>query len=243
MIDDFDIPISELVQQDYRMADVFKKHQLSFCCSREILLKSACEARKLDYELVVNELQDATRNIQVSNSLPFGEWKTDFLIDFISNIHHEYIYRVMPVLKNSLQSFALGHQKNYPEFTAVAQLFEKLSVILFLHNTHEDEIIFPYIKQIDTAYRRKEPYGNLFVRTLRKPLNNIEREHVQILELLKGLKTMTQKFTIPEKACVSFGVLYKKLEEFYNNLMQHKYLEHKILFPKALAIEQNLLQT
>jgi regulator of cell morphogenesis and NO signaling len=43
-------------------------------------------------------------------------------------------------------------------------------VILLQHNPLEDEIIFPYIKQIEAAYRRKEPYGHLFVRTLRKPL-------------------------------------------------------------------------
>jgi regulator of cell morphogenesis and NO signaling len=242
MMDDFDLPVRELVETDYRMADIFKRHQVNYCCGPEISLKLACEARKLDYEGLVIELMESTRNIQVSNRLPFKEWKIDFLIDFICNIYHEYIYQEMPSLGNSLQSFSLSHQKKYPEFITVAELFEKLAAILMLHNKHEDEIIFPYIKQIDSAYRKKEPYGNLFVRTLRKPLNIVEKEHVQILELLNRIKIATNQFFIPEKACANYGVLYKKLEEFHNNLIQHKFLEHSILFPKAIAIEQNLLQ-
>jgi len=242
MKDDFDRSISDIVKQDYRTADVFKKHQLSFCCSGAMLLKPTCEARGIDYELLSNELQDSKRNLILPNNLPFDEWKLDFLVDFITNIHHRYIYQVIPLLSTSLESFTLSHQVKYPELIRVKELFAVLAGILQVHNKHEDEIIFPYIKQIDSAYRRKEPYGNLFVRTLRKPLYIVEKEHIQIQELLNGLKLATNGFTVPGKACLSYQVLYKKLEEVYNNLIQHKFLEHNLLFPKAIAIEQKLLQ-
>ena len=84
------------------------------------------------------------------------------------------------------------------------ELFTKLTGILMQHNRHEDEIIFPYIKQIDSAYRRKEPYGNLFVRTLRKPLHNVEKEHLQIQELLNELQQVTNHFTPPDTACLNY---------------------------------------
>jgi regulator of cell morphogenesis and NO signaling len=242
VMDVYERPISDIVKQDYRTADVFKKYQLSFCCNGAISLKSACEVKGIDFELISNELKEATRNLILPNNLPFDEWKIDFLIDFITNIHHAYIYRLIPSLCSSLESFTLGHQTKYPALTRILELFTKLTEILLLHNRHEDEIIFPYIKQIDSAYRRKEPYGNLFVRTLRKPLHIIEREHFQIQELLNNLKIDTKQFTVPDKACLSYQVIIKKLEEAHNNLLQHKFLEHAILFPKAIAIEQKLLQ-
>lgn len=239
---DFDCAISDIVRLDYRTADVFKKYQLGFCYSMAISLKSACEAKGIDYEQISNELKEATRNLILPNNLPFGEWNIDFLIDFIINIHHAYIYRVAPSLCSTLESFTMGHQTKYPEFIRVLKLFSNLTEILLLHIRHEDEIIFPYVKQIDTAYRRKEPYGNLFVRTLRKPLHVIEREHIQIQKLLSDLKIETKQFTVPDKACLSYEVIIKKLEEAYNNFLQHKFLEHAILFPRAIAIEQKLLQ-
>ena len=242
VMDDFDCPIGDIVKLDYRTAEVFNKYQLSFCCKGPVSLKSACEAKGIDFEFISNELKEATRNLILPNNLPFDEWEIDFLIDFITNIHHVYIYRVIPSLCSNLEAFALGHQTKYPELVRITELFTKLTEILMIHNRHEDEIIFPYIKQIDSAYRRKEPYGNLFVRTLRKPLHIVEREHIRIQEQLDDLKTSTKQFSVPDNACLNYQVIYKKLEEAYNNLFQHKFLEHSILFPRAIAIEQKLLQ-
>jgi regulator of cell morphogenesis and NO signaling len=241
-MDQFDRPIREIVKMDYRTADVFKKHQLGYCCSGNVPLKSACETKGIDFGQLSSELRESTRNVVISNLLPFGEWEIGFLIDYITNIHHTYLYQVIPPLSLSLESFAIGHQDKYPEMSSVSEILSELAKILINHNRHEDEIIFPYIKQIDSAYRRKEVYGNLFVRTLRKPLYIVEREHLQIQQLLEGLQTATNYFTPPESVCVSYEVNIKKLEELYNNLIQHKHLEHDLLFPRAIAIEQKLLQ-
>ena len=242
MMDDFDRPISDIVKMDYRTADVFKKYQLGFCCTGNAALKTACEARGLDFGSVSSELKESTKNLMLPNFLPFDEWKIDFLIDYITNVHHTYIYMVIPSLSESLKSFTTGHQDKYPELAEVLKIFTELTGVLMTHNRHEDEIIFPYIKQIDSALRRKEPYGNLFVRTLRKPLHIVEQEHLRIQQLLNALQVTTNYFTPPESACVNYGVIYKKLEELNNNLTQHKHLEQDLLFPKAIAIEQKLLQ-
>lgn len=241
-MDEFEATINETVKKDYRTADVFKKYQLSYCCNGNIPLKTACEAKGIDYEMVSADLKRSTKTIQLSNNLSYDEWSPAFLIDFITHIHHAYIYQTLPEFSATLESFTIGHQTKYPELNKVMELFTMLAGILMQHNRHEEEIIFPYIKQIDSAYRRKEPYGNLFVRTLRKPLQNIEKEHLKIQDLLNELQQVTNHFTPPATACLNYLVIYKKLEELYNNLVQHKYLEHEILFPKALAIEQNLLQ-
>jgi regulator of cell morphogenesis and NO signaling len=242
MMHDFDRPVDEIVKTDYRTAEVFKKYGINYCCAAQVALQSVCSENKIDMVQVREDLDLATRDIRIPNSLHFDEWKMDFLVDFIINIHHHYIYNTIPSLGPALQSFAFGHSKKYPEILNVSALFDKLSAILLLHTRHEDEIIFPYIKQIDSAHRRKETYGNLFVRTLRKPLSIVEKEHLQIQELLDELRKISNFFTYPENACTNYQVFYHKLEEFYNNLIQHKFLENNILFPKAIAIEQQLLQ-
>lgn len=56
-MDDFDCAISDIVKLDYRTADVFKKYQLSFCCSGSVSLKSACEVRGIDFDRVSDELK------------------------------------------------------------------------------------------------------------------------------------------------------------------------------------------
>ena len=234
--------IREIVIEDYRTADVFKRLGINYCCSGGISLVEACAAKGIDYDAVKKELSEATRTIYVSNGLQFSEWKIDFLIDYIINVHHAYLYSALPSLQLKLGSFIDGHKKKHAELIKVYEVFTALSNFLAHHNRHEEEIIFPYIKQINAAYQRKESYGNLFVRTLRKPLDNVEKEHEVIGENLQKLELYTNNFVLPPNACTNHQVLYHKLHEVYNDLIQHKHLERNILFPKAIEIEQELLQ-
>ena len=243
MVQDFSGSIADIVDRDYRTGDVFKKHHINFCCGDQISLIDSCVKRNIDYQELIDELVCATRTIVVPNNLHFEDWDLHFLIDYILNIHHAYIFQTTPVLRQELSTFAVGHERKLPEINEVAETFDKLSFLLLNHNKHEDEIIFPYIRQIADAYKRKEEYGPLFVRTLRKPLNNVQSEHLEIEKLSNKLKDLTNEFSFPEKACTTHKVLYRKLSAFHDNLIQHKYLETKLLFPKAIHIEERLLQT
>ena len=237
-----DMTISEIVRLDYRTADVFKKHNINFCCSGKISLQAACSLGNLNYKMMVDELENATRNIQLYNHLSFQTWKIDFLIDYIINIHHAFIKQVLPALSMHFTNFMQGHKDKFPELVEVQETFEQIANILHTNIRHEEAIIFPYIKQIHGAYTRKEAYGNLFVRTLRKPLSYIEQEHNTIESLLKNIELQTNYYSIPDNACTNHLVLYHKLHAFHDDLNQHLYLEKKFLFPRAIEMERELLQ-
>lgn len=240
---DFSGSIADIVNRDYRTGEVFKKHQINFCCGGGTSLLDTCAEKNLDYEELVDELVWATRTIVIPNNLPFESWDLHFLIDYISNIHHTYYYQTIPVLQQELASFAAGHERKFPELNKLVETIGKLSTLLLIDNKHEDEIIFPYIRQMADAYKSREKYGSLFVRTLRKPLTNIDLKHIEIEKLANEIKDLTNDFTTPVKACTTHKLVYRKLKEFYDNLMQHKYIETKLLFPKAIATENQLLQT
>ncbi len=234
--------VSDIVRDDYRTADVFKKYGINYCCGGQLSLKEACDHKSIEYSEMKAALESATKTMSLSNQLRFEDWKIDFLVDFIINVHHGYINQVLPQLESSLISFVEEHRKKYPELVQVLAVFKELITLLVSHNRHEEEIIFPYIKQIENTYRRKETYGNLFVRTLRKPLSTIEGEHKKIGLLLQELRSLTHHYQFPANACTNHRVIYNKLKEFDNDMEQHEHLENNILFPKAVEIEKELLR-
>jgi regulator of cell morphogenesis and NO signaling len=238
----FNITVSEIVRADYRTADVFKKHGINYCCGGKIALTEACAAQNIDHDKLLQELRSATKTISLPNTLQYDQWRVDFLIDYIINVHHEYVKQTIPALEVNLLSFVNSHKKQYPELVDVQTIFLRLAELISLHTRHEEEIIFPYIKQIANAYSRKESYGSLFVRTLRKPLSNLEIEHSKIMALLSQLRSLTNHYTFPPNACTNHRVVFQKLFEFDNDLVQHKHLENNILFPKAIELEKELLQ-
>ena len=234
--------IAEIVRNDYRTSDVFRAHGINYCCDGNVTLEETCESRGLNYDEILKELEQATRTISLSNKTRFNEWKIDFLIDYIVNIHHAYLYDNLTPIQESVNGFANSHRSKFPYLPEVEKLVENLSVLILNHNRHEEEIIFPYIKQIDNAYRRKETYGSLFVKTLRKPFGSIESEHNKITQLLLELRSITNHYTYPVKACTNHRVVFHKLKELDNDLQQHKHLENNILFPRVTEMEKELLK-
>ena len=226
----------------YRTADVFKKYGISCCPDNHESLLATCTSKNLDYNAILDELAAATKTITISNALHFSEWKVNFLIDYITNVHHAYMHMSIPVIENSLASFIETHKKKQPEINRTLFLFRELSVLLMTHSRHEEEIIFPYIRQIENTFLRKETYGNLFVRTLRKPLSNIEKEHEVVMSILREIQSLTNNYTCPSTGCADQSAIYHKLEEFHRDMAQHTHLEDDILYPRAIEMEKELLQ-
>ncbi len=234
--------LAEIVQTDYRTAEVFKKLHLSFCCGAAMTLASACEAKHIDPAMVSKELLKATRNFRMSNKLPFHEWKIDFLIDFISNVHHEFILRVLPGLITSLNSFAAGHSEKYPEIIRVAEIVNKLSNAETEGILHAEKIIFPYVRQLDMAFQNKDFHMNRSEKAASNPLNGIGLENPEVQDLLNELNKVSGDFSITN-LCSSYQVLIHRLKELNENIDQHLYLQNEILIPKAMAMEDKMLHS
>ncbi len=235
--------ISEIVRKDYRTAEVFKKYGINYCCGGQLSLEEACSLKNLDQTVLQNDLQKAIQGVSLPHTLQFDNWRMDFLIDYVVNVYHGYLQQTLVALEANLISFIEGHKKKHSELIDILSTFKELSSVLINHTKQEAEITFPYIRQIESTYRRKEVYASLFIRTMRKPLTLIlENEHKQISELLIQLREKANHYQFPTNACTNHQVIYHQLQELDQHLVQLQHLENNILYPKAIAMEQELLQ-
>lgn len=235
--------ITDIVASDYRTADVFKRYGIEYCCVDNQSLTSVCQMKGLDTKAVISELRVAVRETNISNSIRYGEWHIDFLTDYIVNVHHQYLRNAIPPLKDYIEELYKSHKAEYPYLNDIHKLVASMSRQFTPHMKHEEEIIFPYIRQIAHAYYSKESYASLLVRTLRKPIEDVvEQEHELIADTLIELRLITNHYTPPENACLSHKVAFSKLKEVDTDLVQHMFLENDVLFPRALAMEKELLE-
>jgi len=235
--------ISDIVRNDYRTADVFRKYGINYCCGGNSTLHEACTLKDLNPESIQVELSNATKNIVIPASLNFDRWNIDFLVDYISNVHHVYIKETVPSVSAALNSFVNSHRKKLSFLGNLQEVFTEFSMLMLEHTREEDEKIFPYIKQICHTHKNKEIYGRLFVKTMSKPLHQVvQSDHKHIAALLAELRKMANNYHYDDKACTTHGVVFQKLKELDADTMQHKHLENNILFPKAIQMERELLQ-
>ena len=234
--------VSDIVADDYRTAGVFRKYGIDFL-AKEKSLKGVCTTKGLDIGTVSDELQARTRAIQLPNALDFEGWDVDFLTEYIVHVHHEYLRTALPEAKDYLVTFIEEQGKEFPYLFDLIHIYNELLDETFPHLQQEEVIIFPYIRQIAHALGNKEPYAGLLVRTLRKPVENVmHHEHAVVNKLLHEMRRLTHSYLLPEDACLCHRIAYLKLREIDEDLIQHLYLENDVLFPRAIAMEKELLE-
>ena len=234
--------VSLIVRNDYRTADVFYKYGISFCCGGNIALEAVCKTRHLDQTIILNELKSITQEVVVARLPFYEEWGLDFLIDYIVNIHHQYLKQSLPLVEAYILQFKTSHEQKFQYLNDLYNAVINIKTQLFAHMSEEEEIIFPYIRQVYRADTNKGAYAALLVRTLKKPIENLYKSQQHSINLLLGeFRKYTDNYTAPEKACLTHNVCFAKLSELDVNLTQHIFLENEILFPQAVRMEKRVL--
>jgi len=235
--------IGEMVAEDYRKAEVFSKFGIDFCCGGKDTLKETCSRKGIDVYKVEQALKELDDNAFQSDTPDYNSWDLDFMVDYIVNTHHTYVTRALSQLDEMSAKVAKVHGEHHPEVIKIASLYNGIAEELRMHMQKEENILFPYIKQMATAKRNNEsiqppPFG-----TIENPIKMMEMEHESAGGNMQSINELSNGFNPPEGACNTYQVLYAKLQEFENDLHRHIHLENHILFPKSIALESELLSS
>lgn len=232
--------IGELVVEDYRKAEVFRKHGLDFCCGGKRSVQEACVKRGVDYKLVKADLDELDRD-QGTSKENFNDWELDFLCDFIVNKHHKYVTEAIPMLLEFSAKVARVHGERHPETIDIAHYFKNVADELLSHMPKEEGVLFPYIKQLVAAKRAGTTVPKPDFGTIVNPINMMEAEHLDAGDDMEKVHDLSNVYQPPADACNTFRVLYAKLAEFEKDLHQHIHLENNILFKKSIELEKEVM--
>jgi len=159
-----DQTLGQIVAKDAGKAEIFNRYGLDFCCGGKKTLKEACIEKGLDTAKIEQELQQVNRSFFI-HDLPYNDWKPGFLADFIVNTHHSYVKRTLPEIKNLALKVMTAHGKSHPELLMIMQLVEDIYTEMFSHMIKEEEILFPFIKQLDAAVEFQSMKSPLLIRS------------------------------------------------------------------------------
>ncbi len=232
--------VADFVTENIKTAHIFKKYGIDFCCGGGISIEKACAKNNVDRSLLEKELLEV--DTVVERAYDYDKWEVTFLIDHIINVHHSYVNESLPIISQYANKVAKVHGHHYKEVVEINTLFHKVANELLMHLHKEEEILFPYIKELaktekeDVHNNITPPFGSV-----NNPIRMMEEEHETAGDIFKEIAVLTKNYTPPAEACNTFRALYAKLEEFEQDLHLHIHLENNILHPKAIALEKKAL--
>ena len=221
--------IGDIVTQDFRAAEVFKKAGIDFCCGGSQSLEAACRDKKLDVAEIESELEKL-ENSEPGSSHKFNEWKLDFLCDYIVNTHHQTVMKLLPELTFYTQKIAEVHGDNHPELSEIANLFAQVDTELRQHLCNEEEVLFPAIREVLKTNSAESKA------TIISEITRMTGEHEFAGGAMDKINELSHHYAVPEDGCNTYRVAYKLLEQFEDDLHIHVHLENNILYPKAMKL-------
>jgi len=232
--------VAEIASAMPRAIPVFQRHGIDFCCGGRRALAEVCTEKGVGFATIVDEIE--TAGLQSSGS--GTDWATEPLgaiIDHILSRYHAGLKEELPRLQALAEKVAAVHGANHPDtLPALRDTFRSLKDELDAHLEKEERVLFPYVRELETAARGLRPSLTIPLGLASGAIGVMEREHEVAGLALKTIHRLTDGFRPPDDACGSYRALFAGLEIFEADLHSHIHLENNILFPRAMGMERKL---
>jgi regulator of cell morphogenesis and NO signaling len=230
--------VREIALEQPQATRVFEKLKIDYCCGGNKGLLEACVSAGVEVANVERMLEAAARaEIPVNGSLDFQNATLSELIDYILEKHHVFTKEEMVRLEALTAKVIAAHGENHPELKSIGVLFDEICLDLKPHMFKEEEVLFPYIIEMERSILEDRsmpvaPFG-----TVNNPVRKMVMEHDTVGDLLRQLRASSSDYSVPADGCISYKTLYQALAAFELDLHQHIHLENNILFPRAIEME------
>jgi regulator of cell morphogenesis and NO signaling len=231
--------IAELVDQESIRAHVLYYFGIKFYEYPVETLEQVCLEKGLSVDTVVRELESPGDNFRESD-LPLVSYPIDLIIEYLKHSHYLFVKQKLPYIGRLVESFKANHEA-YNAVERDLKILFPLFLEDFIHHIYEEEdTLFKYIKMLERASLGKFNPSKLYQQMEKNSLQNCAMEHEAHDDEMEGIRKITKDYLLIPDAPLHVKVIYAELIQFEKSLQIHARVENEILFPKAMALENEV---
>jgi len=230
--------IREIALETPATTRVFEKFKIDYCCGGNRSIADACAAAGIDASRLTESIDKAIAAQKLrAEPAPPEQLKPTDLVGYIVATHHVFTSQEIERLTPLMAKVVMRHGDRHPELFELQNIFTALSDSLLPHMRKEENVLFPYIEELERASRNNLHPLTPHFGTVENPIRMMMAEHDADGERLRKMREITSDYTLPDGACPSFTALYAGLEDLERDLHRHIHLENNVLFPAAAELE------
>jgi iron-sulfur cluster repair di-iron protein len=233
----YDRTVGQLAAEIPVSIRVFEAWKIDYCCGGGAALHDACASAGKSVAEFIAAVESAAKGPEGN----VRNWQAESLRVVSAHIvesYHRYTREEL-VTMAPLAAKVLGvHGERRPELNEVVHLLEALTTDLLPHMLKEEQVLFPYVDQLEGAEQTGGLPPTPFFGTVKNPVRMMMLEHDRVGELFAKLREITADYTTPPSACFSYRELYRRLDELEVLTHEHIHMENNLYFPRAVALEE-----
>lgn len=227
------ITVGQLVAERPSRSRVFQQLGIDFCCGGKKPLEEACRDQGIDPQTVLKMLL-ASEQPDAAGAVDPANLSLAQLCDHIEQSHHAYLRQELPRLQAMIAKVAAVHGDRHPWMYDVVTVFNPFMREMESHMVKEEQVLFPMIRALEAGESNVADHCG---GTIANPVRMMEHEHDDAGEALRRLRKLTDDYTPPIGACMTFRAMLDGLRDLEEDMHQHVHKENNVLFPRAVAFE------
>ncbi len=233
--------IRDIALESPQTTRVFEEFKIDYCCGGRKLLHEECLDAGLDFRVVAQKLESAMKDYDArgDSHLP-GKKSPSQLIDYIIGKHHVFTVQEIERLTPLMEKVCQRHGEQHPELFKLQTIFLALADSLIPHMRKEENVLFPYIQQLESASSNGMSATPPHFGTVENPIRMMMADHERDGERLRIMRDISSDYTLPDGVCPSFTALYAGLQDLETDLHRHIHLENNVLFPAATELQRKV---
>lgn len=163
------------------------------------------------------------------------------LTQHVRQTHHAYLRAELPAIWELLREAAASSPSTATDLRLFAQLFGRFRSTLENHLRKEEEVLFPFIEQLERKLGAGEAAPGHAFGPLALPIEILEAEHAMGDRLLDRMRPIWRRWTpatSTRDAPAWQGLLHGRLLRLEADMRQHVQLEDAMLFPRTIRMEE-----
>lgn len=124
-------------------------------------------------------------------------------------------------LDSLINKIMVVHYENHAnQLVELHKLFGNLKTELEEHFVKEEKLIFPLVEDASPSQE------------IINYINELEADHDAAGEIIKSIQKVTNGFSAPQDACMTYRRTFDLLNDFVEDIFIHIFKENSILFPE-----------
>lgn len=239
MIDITNRTLADIVSEHNSTAKVFDKYRFDFCDDGDEKLKAILAETGVDSTKVLEEIAKAIAKEDPDN-INFNELSIAELSEVLRNEYHEF-------LKDKISELTTLSMK--VQNTSSSKLVDQTHDLIVSFFNHlaphmlaEEKVLFPYMEYMEHMVEQKKVAKPASFGKVKKTVAAMLDDHKDSTEILNQLRDLTGDYKCLDEDDPDLKHLYKELHLLDRNLRMHIHIENNVLFKKARAMEEAMIQ-
>ncbi|MBX9853325.1 MAG: hemerythrin domain-containing protein [Cytophagaceae bacterium] len=229
--------IDQIIHENYVNASALFFFGISFYNYSEKTLEQVCQEKSLDVNTVIRKLESSNAS-QDSDEISLNKYPLDLIIEYLKHTHHIFVKHKLPYITKLISQLDNGKiDKSAKDLKFIFPFFVEDFI---KHIYEEEDTLFTYILTLHNSLHKKYNVSKLYFSMEKHSVREYALKHSTDDDEMEGIRKLTNNYSVENINDLHLKVIYLELKSFEENLRTHARIENEILFPKALALENEV---